>query len=406
MAPLIRALGPGVIYAASAVGVSHLVQATRAGAEYGLALIPAMVAFALLKYPAIRFGGEYAALAGETIIDRYARAGRPVLWAVGVLVVMQMTLTFPAVLALTAGLTANVFALRMPLSMVAAAIVVPVCVLVAVGRYRAVETVTVWLVLALAALVVSATVLTVPAVPWDTAGVKPDPFDGRTLFFCLALAGFMPTPVDGGLLTSLWVDARRRAGIAVTGPDARRDFDIGYFGALALGVCFCLLGAAVMFGRTTGFAASAPGFAGQVLALFTEAVGEALFPLIAAAALAVMLSTVLALADGLPRVLARTLALGLGGRGGDALARLVALQGLVSVAVIHFFLGAFTTFVDVVTFVSFLVSPLLAWLNHRAMFGADGPAGAPGGRIACWSLFGAIGLTATAVVYLAVRLVD
>lgn len=404
--PGIRALGPGIIYAASAVGVSHLVQATRAGAEYGLALIPAMVVFALLKYPEIRFGGEYAALAGEPIVDRYAHAGRPVLWAVGVLIVLQMTLTFPAVLALTAGLAANVFGLRLPLSVVAAAIVLPVCLLVAVGRYRIVERVTVWLVIVLAVLVIAATALTVPAVPWDTAGLTPEPLDRRTLFFCLALAGFMPTPVDGGLLTSFWVDAKRRAGAAVSGPDARRDFDVGYFGALGLGVCFSLLGAAVMFGRDAGFAASAPRFAGQVLALFTATVGEALFPLIAAAALAVMFSTVLALADGLPRVLSRTLGLGLQDGAHAALPRLVALQGLASVAVIHCFASAFTTFVDVVTFVSFLVSPMLAWLNHRAMFGPGAPAGGPGGFIAGWSRFGASALTATAALYLAARLAD
>jgi len=31
-------LGPGILYAASAVGVSHLIQGTRAGADYGLQL--------------------------------------------------------------------------------------------------------------------------------------------------------------------------------------------------------------------------------------------------------------------------------------------------------------------------------------------------------------------------------
>ena len=36
---LLQALGPGIMYAGAAIGVSHLVQSTRAGAGYGFALV-------------------------------------------------------------------------------------------------------------------------------------------------------------------------------------------------------------------------------------------------------------------------------------------------------------------------------------------------------------------------------
>ena len=35
----IKMLGPGLLFAGSAVGVSHLVQATKAGASYGFGLL-------------------------------------------------------------------------------------------------------------------------------------------------------------------------------------------------------------------------------------------------------------------------------------------------------------------------------------------------------------------------------
>ncbi len=44
-AGLARALGPGIMYAAAAIGVSHLVQATKAGAHYGFALVWAVIVF-------------------------------------------------------------------------------------------------------------------------------------------------------------------------------------------------------------------------------------------------------------------------------------------------------------------------------------------------------------------------
>ncbi len=36
---LINSLGPGLLWAGAAIGVSHLVQSTRAGAIYGFQLI-------------------------------------------------------------------------------------------------------------------------------------------------------------------------------------------------------------------------------------------------------------------------------------------------------------------------------------------------------------------------------
>ena len=35
----LKTLGPGILFASTAIGVSHLVQSTRAGADYGFALV-------------------------------------------------------------------------------------------------------------------------------------------------------------------------------------------------------------------------------------------------------------------------------------------------------------------------------------------------------------------------------
>ena len=36
---VLKALGPGILYAGAAIGASHLVQSTRAGASYGFEII-------------------------------------------------------------------------------------------------------------------------------------------------------------------------------------------------------------------------------------------------------------------------------------------------------------------------------------------------------------------------------
>ena len=73
---LLAILGPGMLFAASAVGVSHLVQSTRAGANYGLTLTILLLGACLIKYPAFRFGSDYAAITGKSLLDGYQRQGR------------------------------------------------------------------------------------------------------------------------------------------------------------------------------------------------------------------------------------------------------------------------------------------------------------------------------------------
>ena len=46
----LKSLGPGLLFAAAAVGVSHLVQSTRAGADFGFGLLWALLLANLFKY--------------------------------------------------------------------------------------------------------------------------------------------------------------------------------------------------------------------------------------------------------------------------------------------------------------------------------------------------------------------
>ena len=46
-----KTLGPGILFASTAIGVSHLVQSTKAGALFGFGLLWAVILANLLKYP-------------------------------------------------------------------------------------------------------------------------------------------------------------------------------------------------------------------------------------------------------------------------------------------------------------------------------------------------------------------
>jgi len=71
-------LGSGLLYAGAAVGVSHLVQSTRAGGEYGWALLWAVVAANVCKYPFFEFAPRYAIATGKSLQEGYLLLGK---WA-------------------------------------------------------------------------------------------------------------------------------------------------------------------------------------------------------------------------------------------------------------------------------------------------------------------------------------
>ncbi|MGB0423931.1 MAG: divalent metal cation transporter, partial [Flavobacteriales bacterium] len=56
---LLQGLGPGILFASTAIGVSHLVQSTRAGADFGYGLLWAILAANFFKYPFFEFGSRY-----------------------------------------------------------------------------------------------------------------------------------------------------------------------------------------------------------------------------------------------------------------------------------------------------------------------------------------------------------
>ena len=75
---ILQTLGPGLLFAGAAIGVSHLVQSTKAGAEFGAGLIWALVLAHLCKYPFFQFGPKYSAATGETLLEGYHKLGKGV----------------------------------------------------------------------------------------------------------------------------------------------------------------------------------------------------------------------------------------------------------------------------------------------------------------------------------------
>jgi Mn2+/Fe2+ NRAMP family transporter len=294
-----------------------------------------------------------------------------------------------------------------PLFWIAVVLIGASAVLLFIGHYRWLDKIVKVVVVVLTLSTLSATLLVLPKVDWGSARLWPSPevFENPlAIGFMVALVGWMPSAFDISIWHSLWTLARRRE--TKHAPSVREsmlDFNIGYFGTALLAFCFLTLGAGVMFGSGEVFAKSGGAFAQQVISLYTENLGEWSRPVITVAALTVMFSTTLTVVDGFPRAVACLVSRFREPEVPDvptAISRYVywgalVLLGVGSLVVIHIALGekeeegAFKDLVDLAITLSFLTTPALAWLNHRAIHGAEVPAEhRPGGGMRIYSWLG------------------
>ena len=390
-----HALGPGLLFAGASVGVSHLVQSTRAGAMFGMGLLLFVLLANVIKYPAFAFGPRYAAATGMSLLEGYRRRGTWALALYGVLTVATMWTVQAAVTIVTAGLATRTVlpssfiglesdALSVsPEVIVSLVLLVISALLLATGGYRLLDRIMKVVVVVLTVSTVTATIMAIGTL--DAASINPLPppetMDRATLLFIAGLMGWMPSAIDTSVWHSLWTLERGRdSGKPATVDEASLDFNIGYLGTAMLALCFLIMGAGVMHGSGVEFQDSAGAFAGQVIALYTTTLGEWAGPVMGLCAFSVMLSTTITVLDGFSRALAtfvdRLQRPEVPGQfEGSRMAYLAALMliGGGSLCILQFYLGGLKSLIDLATTLSFLTSPLLAWLNHKAMWGDEVP---------------------------------
>ncbi len=404
-------LGPGILYTAAAVGVSHLVYSTRAGAVYGLALIPFILFFCLIKYPAIRFGNEFAAATGRSLVDSYISFGRYTLWLFGLSQILSMVFITAAIGLVTTALINAVLGVSFSMLFDNGILLVICAVILVTGRYHLLERMTKGIVILFTLLIMLTTVSALFKLRLN--GVSPGHFrfDEATVLYLVAMAGYMPTPIDASVLQSLWARAKARDfGREVTVSEARLDFNIGFINTFVLAVCFVLLGMVVMYCNGITPENNSIGFANQVIRLFTELVGKWAYYPIGIAAITVMFSTLITVMDGYPRVIEALVIEMRPMSGGKFLGRrfydwVMLFLVIASLIVMATLMKSFEAFIDMTSAIAFIVGPFISWLNHRSMFGGQvNSDDQPGAVIRIWSIIGLIMQTLISVYYIYLRI--
>lgn len=367
-----NSLGPGLIMAAAAIGVSHLVQSTRAGAEFGFALAWAVILANVFKYPFLEFGPRYALATGKNLIQGYAKMSPVALWIFILFTASTMFAVHAAVTIVTASLATNLTGIELPVTTWCAVILILCVIYLFRNTYalldRAIKVLMV--VLALSTIVAMALAFTNIGYTPPADVIAPEIWTVSGVAFLIALMGWMPIPIDAAAWQSIWtLERMNETKYKPQLGEVQFDFNLGYIGTAIIALCFLTLGAMVMYGSGQEYAASAGGFSNQLIELYTSALGDWSFILIAACAFTTMFSTTLTVTDTYPRVLNQFISI-LKKNPNEKPADSTYTYLLVGVSagslLLLIFLGdRFRFLIDLATTMSFLTAPVLAFMNHK-----------------------------------------
>jgi len=372
----LHSLGPGLLFAGAAIGVSHLVQSTRAGAEFGFGLLWALLFVHIFKYPFFQFGPRYASATGETLLDGYLKLGKGVLIAYYIVNFATMFTIQAAVTIVTAGLASQLFGITDDFVLWSSLILFFSILFLIVGKYKLLDNLMKYIIviLSISTFIAVCVALFNTKYTFDVTQILPS--GAVEITFLIAFLGWMPAPLDVSIWHSIWSIEKDKISVVKTKrKEAIFDFNVGYIGTLCLGICFVLLGALVMYKSGETFSNKGGVFASQLIHLYTENLGEFSHVFIAIAAFTTMFSTTITTMDASPRTMNRTTKLlwkkEFRFRFGYWFWIVFLFIG--TFFILKYFMDNMGLLVKIATVLSFLTAPFYAILNYKLITGIHTP---------------------------------
>ena len=370
-----KTFGPGILFACTAIGVSHLVQSTRAGAEFGFVILGFVILANVMKYPFFEHGSRYANVTGTSIIDGYDKLGRKFLFLYLGITLGSMFFVTAAVGFVTAGFFENLFQIEF-LGMWTMVILFAVCgFILCVGKFGTLDGIIkiIGFVLIISTAVAFILAFVNGPVEQSENFLPRELWDDSGIFFLIALMGWMPTAIDLSSWNSLWTIARiKQTGYRPKLKETLTEFRIGYFITSLLAIFFLGLGTLVFFGSGDSLPNNNSLFAHKIVTMFANTIGQWSYIIIAASAFSVMFGTILAVFDGYSRSFQKIIQLLRNNESDDSrksYVGIVCILAIGSILIIIQFGDKIKELVDFATTLSFLVAPIIAILNHKLVIG-------------------------------------
>jgi Mn2+/Fe2+ NRAMP family transporter len=365
MKRFIQKLGPGLLFAGAAIGVSHLVQSTRAGADFGFGFIWALLLIHLVKYPFFQYGPRYASATGESLLEGYQKLGKWVLILYGLLTSLTMFTIQAAVTIVTAGIATSLFGDFISVK-VWTVVILSVCfIILNIGKYHFLDVMMKIIIISLTLTTLMATAMAIYNSNEAVSFIQLLPKGSVEVTFLIAFMGWMPAPLDVSVWHSLWTTEKQKNSNEKQSPKtALLDFNIGYLGTIILGISFIALGALIMYPTGQSFSNSTGMFSVQLIEMYTQSLGNWAYIIIGIAAFTTMFSTTLTTLDASPRSMHKTTELVFEKpfKNGYLIWSIVLILG--TLCIYFYFLSEMGKLIKVATVLSFLTAPFYALTNY------------------------------------------
>ena len=363
-----KIFGPGILMATAAIGGSHLVSSTQAGALFGWSLSIFILLINFFKYPFFLANVQYTMATKKSLIEGYASLGNSWLWLFTVLAVIAAVVNTAAVSMFAASLLGYFIPIKLTINILSFIIIFACILILIAGKYNLLNNVSKIIMITLSIATVVAVVM---AVTKDVNSALADDFISpsawtiASLGFIVILTGWMPAPIEISSIGSIWLKNQIKQ-TNINAKNALLDFNVGFIVTAILALFFLALGALVLHGSAYEFK-DGIAFSHQLVTMYSTVIGDWSRLLIAFIAFACMFGTSITVIDGYGRAVAEAFSLIRKNR--SASNRSVAVWtifiSIIGFLIIIYFASSMRTMLDFAMILSFTTTPIFAFLNYK-----------------------------------------
>lgn len=377
-----NSFGPGILLAATAIGVSHLVQSVQAGAKYGLLFIYFILFAHLIKYPFFEIAARYSSVTKRSLLFGYNQLNKNYLVIYLVITLISIFTFLAAVTVVAAGIFANIFNLSLDIK-ASSILVLFFCYLILIfGKYELLDKGVKYIILILTLSSITALLLAIYNIDSvkEVAAANFSINNKFDLIFLIAFLGWMPAPLDCSIWNSIWiVEKNANHNQDISYKKSLIDFRTGFFTTAFLAIIFLLLGYIMFYSNNIILPDKSIDFVAVFLRLYTENLGSWSYYLIGFTAFITMFSTVITCIDGYPRTISKTIKLLFYENKNKQCNELKIYNYILTLAIlltgftIYFFISNMMQLIIIATIISFLTTPIIAFLNLKLISNKNFP---------------------------------
>lgn len=378
-----NSLGPGILLAATAIGVSHLVQSVQAGAKYGLLFIVFIIIAHVTKYPFFEIAPRYSSVTKRSLLHGYNKLNKNYLIIYLLITLISIFTFLSAVTVVAAGIFANIFKIGLDIKSSSIIVLLFCYIILVLGKYELLDKGVKYIILLLTLSSIIALILAFTSSEIALKKMVPSfSFNNKLdIIFLIGFIGWMPAPLDCAIWNSIWITEKNKNHNDETSyKKSLIDFRTGFLTTAFLGVIFLLLGYIMFYGTDNTLPNKSIDFVSTLLELYTKNLGSWSYYLIGLTAFITMFSTVITCVDGYPRTITKSLKLLFFENKNKTCNEeklyvyILTISVLFTGLTILFFISNMMELIMVATIISFLTTPIIAILNLRLISDKSYPA--------------------------------